>query len=170
MTNTLGQISLFGEALASSDMSMFVKLNIKKPSEFFWLRSIRDVDISQCCAKCFIGDSDTRMYHGTVNGQTPRSIELELAANPKYIAYYLCGLAKNFVYRSNTHIAFVHAPKETLAVENGQIELTITNARHIDFQKELYKPNPVGRYDEKQRACRNWIFACYIVEKLMQTK
>ena len=35
-----------------------LRLEILKKYNFFWLRAIRDADISQCCAKCFIGEKD----------------------------------------------------------------------------------------------------------------
>ena len=151
-----------------NNMDIFLK--IKKPSEFFWVRRIKNVDISRCCAKCFIGDSDTRLYHATAKGQTPRTVELELIPDDKYVAYYLCGLAKNFHYPDNTHIAFVYAPGETLQVETSQVEVTISNASRIDFEHEGYVPNPMGSYTEQQRVCRNWIFANYILEKMLNKK
>ena len=151
-----------------SENNMKISLDIKAPSEFFWVREIRAVDIGQCCAKCFIGDSDTRMYHGTKHRQTPRFIELDIAPEERYIAYYLCGLAKNYQYQNNTHVAFVHALDETLHVVTEQIDVTITNARRIDFEGEGYTPNPEGEYTERQRTCRNWIFANYLRERMLE--
>ena len=167
MTNTIEQVTLFGEVVESTG-TMKISLNIKRPSEFFWVRKIRGVDISQCCAKCFIGESDTRMYHATTNGQTPRSVEMEVKPGAQYVAYYLCGLSKNYFYQNNTHVAFVYAPGEMLRVETSQIELTISNARQVDFQK--YVPKPEGVYNQRQRTCRNWIFANYIRDGLLQQK
>ena len=46
---------------------MHLHLEIKKKCSFFWLRDIRDVDIQQCCAKCFIGGKDNRVYYGTLH-------------------------------------------------------------------------------------------------------
>lgn len=46
---------------------MHLHLEILKKCNFFWLRDIRNVDISQCCAKCFIGDKDNRVYYGTLH-------------------------------------------------------------------------------------------------------
>jgi hypothetical protein len=164
----MDQISIFGEIIEDAKDAMKVSLNIKKPSEFFWLRKIRGVDISQCCAKCFLGVSDTRMFHGTNHGQTPRMIELDLFPSEEFVAYYLCGLAKDFFYANNTHVAFINAPGELLRLETSQIEVSISNAHHIDFQNMGYKPNPEGRYDRKQRTCRNWIFANLIRDGLVE--
>ena len=43
-----------------------LRLEIRKKCSFFWLRDIRAVDISKCCAKCFIGEKDNRVYYGTL--------------------------------------------------------------------------------------------------------
>jgi len=144
---------------------MRISLDIKKPSEFFWLRKIRAVNIQQCCAKCFIGQSDVRMFHGTKHGQTPRFIELDIEALKKYVAYYLCGLSRHYNYAKNTHLAFIHAPFEAVFADSDQIEARITNARRIDF--EGYTPDPPGEYTEYQRACRNWIFANFLQDGML---
>jgi hypothetical protein len=141
---------------------MQISLEIKQPSQFFWVRKIRSVDISRCCAKCFIGESDTRLYHGTAYGQTPRFIKLEIEPAEKYVAYYLCGLSAGFKYEKNTHLAFIHAPGERVHVESEQMEVTIENTRWIDFEGADYTPNPRGEYTDEQRMCRNWIFANFI--------
>ena len=82
------------------------------------------------------------------------------------MAYYLCGLSAGYNWYENTHIAFVPAPGETVTVDNKNIHLTITDARRIDF--ESYKPNPWGTFTQKQRTCRNWIFANYINDGMLR--
>ena len=151
-----------------NETNMKIFLDIKVPSEFFWVRKIRDVNISKCCAECFIGDSDTRMYHSTKQRQTPQYIELEIEPAERYVAYYLCGLAKNYYYQNNTHIAFINAPGEVLRLETSQINVTISNARRIDFEGEGYIPNPEGEYTKRQRTCRNWVFANYVRDKMQE--
>ena len=53
--------------IISENISVFMHLHleIRKKCNFFWLRDIRAVDISQCCAKCFIGEKDNRVYYAT---------------------------------------------------------------------------------------------------------
>jgi hypothetical protein len=155
-------LSLFGEPIDPSSEVMRMSLDIKKPSEFFWVRKIRGVDISKCCAECFIGESDTRLYHGTVKNQTPRKIDLDIEPNKNYIAYYLCGLSKGYKYNFNTHVAFIYRPGETLRVKSPQINLEIINAHRVDFQNMKYTPNPLGYFSKRQQICRNWIFANFI--------
>lgn len=136
-----------------------MRLEILKPCQFFWLRSIHAVDISQCCAKCFIGQKDNRVYYGTLE-QSRTVVDLDVFEDPKAKAYYLCGLSRGYVYDLNTHVAFVPDSTGDIHIENDRIILDISNARRIHFWD--YTPTPAGVYTKKQRACRNWIFANYI--------
>lgn len=147
--------------IASTTVSvpMHLHLEIRKKCNFFWLRDIRDVDITQCCAKCFIGGKDNRVYYGTLH-QSHAVIDIDVKQHPAAKAYYLCGLSEGFVWALNTHVAFVPDPKSTVRVENDRIKLEITNARRINFWD--YTPNPPGYYTHQQRTCRNWIFANYL--------
>ena len=79
---------------------------------------------------------------------------------------YLCGLSAGFNWYENTHIAFVPASGEMVSVDNKNIQLTITDARRIEF--ESYKPEPPGYFTQKQRTCRNWIFANYINDGMLR--
>lgn len=143
---------------------MHLTLEVKTYHEFFWLRDIRRVDLSKCCAACFVGGKDNRVYYGTLH-QPWALIDINVIEHPKAVAYYLCGLSAGFNYHLNTHIAFVPAPGETVVVNNRLIRLKITDARRIDF--ESYKPNPPGFYTRRQRTCRNWIFANYINDGML---
>lgn len=144
---------------------MHLTLEVKRYHEFFWLRDIRNVDISQCCAKCFIGEKDNRVYYGTLRMQTTL-IDIEVKEHPKAVAYYLCGLSAGYNWYQNTHVAFVPAPGETVYIDNANIKLTITDAKRIDFAD--YKPNPPGYFTKRQRTCRNWIFANYINDGMLR--
>lgn len=87
---------------------MHLTLEVKRYHEFFWLRDIRGVDISKCCAECFLGGKDNRVYYGTLHKPTAL-IDIDVIEHPKAVAYYLCGLSAGFNYWQNTHIAFVPA-------------------------------------------------------------
>ena len=144
---------------------MHLTLEVKRYHEFFWLRDIRGVDISKCCAECFLGGKDNRVYYGTLHKPTAL-IDIDVIEHPKAVAYYLCGLSAGFNYWQNTHIAFVPAPGETVFVDNHNIRVTITDAWRIEFAD--YKPNPPGFYTRRQRTCRNWIFANYINDGMLR--
>ena len=85
---------------------MHLRLEIRKKCNFFWLRDIRDVDISQCCAKCFIGEKDNRVYYGTLQ-KSSAVVDIIVKQSPRAKAYYLCGLSEGFVWELNTHVAVV---------------------------------------------------------------
>ena len=138
---------------------MHLTLEVKRYHEFFWLRDIRAVDISQCCAKCFIGGKDNRVYYGTLH-KSSAVVDIDVRQYKRALAYYLCGLSKGYEWAQNTHVAFIPAPGELIEVDDQNIRLKITDAKRINFFN--YMPNPPGYYTRKQRTCRNWIFANYI--------
>ena len=144
---------------------MRLTLEVKRYHEFFWLRDIRGVDIYKCCAECFIGQRDSRVYWGTLH-KSNALIDIDVKENSKAVAYYLCGLSAGYNWHQNTHIAFVPAPGETVVVDNENIKLTITDAKQIDFAD--YKPNPYGYFTKRQRTCRNWIFANFINDGMLR--
>lgn len=144
---------------------MHLTLKVKRYHEFFWLRDIRHVNIQACCAECFIGGKDSRVYYGTYH-KPMAVIDIDVNEHPAAKAYYLCGLSAGFNYKQNTHVAFIPAKGETIEIENQNIYLMITDARRIDF--EHYKPNPKGWFTNRQRRCRNWIFANYIKDGLLE--
>lgn len=144
---------------------MRLVLDTKRYHEFFWLRSIRGVNIYKCCAECFIGDRDGRVYWGSLHKPSVH-IDIEVKEHPKAVAYYLCGLSAGFNWYQNTHVAFVPAPGEKVFIDNPNIRLTITDAKRIEF--EDYKPTPPGNFTKRQRTCRNWIFANYINDGILR--
>lgn len=78
---------------------MHLTLEVKRYHEFFWLRDIQAVNIYKCCAECFIGNRDSRVYHGTLH-QPHALIDIDVKENPKAVAYYLCGLISRATSRT----------------------------------------------------------------------
>ena len=142
-----------------TEIPIHLRLEILKKCNFFWLRAIRDVDISQCCAKCFIGEKDNRVYYGTLQ-KSRAVVDIMVNQYPNIKAYYLCGLSEGYNWALNTHVAFVPDSNSEIHIENDRIRLDISNARRIHFWD--YHPNPPGYYTKQQRSCRNWIFANYL--------
>ena len=129
------------------------------------MRDIRQVNIYACCAKCFIGGKDNRVYYGTLH-KLQAFIDIDINEYPKAVAYYLCGLSAGYNWYQNTHVAFVPNIGEKIEIDNEKIHLDITDAKEIHFQN--YKPNPPGFFTQKQRTCRNWIFANYINDGMLR--
>lgn len=144
---------------------MHLTLEVKRYHEFFWLRDIQQVNIKECCAACFIGGRDSRVYYGTLRKLTA-FIDIDVKENPKAVAYYLCGLSRGYNWFQNTHVAFVPAQGEIVEIENDNIKLRITDARRIHF--EDYKPYPIGYFTQRQRTCRNWIFANFVRDGMLR--
>ena len=138
---------------------MHLHLEIRKKCSFFWLRDIRDVNIEECCAKCFIGEKDNRVYYGTLH-KSHAIVDIDVKQHPLAKAYDLCGLSEGFNWALNTHVAFVPCVGSEVNIDNDRILLNITNAKRIHFWD--YTPNPPGNYTQSQRTCRNWIFANYL--------
>lgn len=138
---------------------MHMRLEIRRKCNFFWLRAIRDVNINECCAKCFIGEKDNRVYYGTLH-KTRAVVDIDVQQYPGIKAYYLCGLSEGFAWEQNTHVAFVPELNSHITIDNKKIKLEISNARRIHFWD--YVPNPPGIFTENQRKCRNWIFANFV--------
>lgn len=138
---------------------MRLRLELKKRCTLFWLKDIRDVDITQCCAKCFIGAYDPHFWDAT-HDKSEGIVDVIVKQHPDAKAYYLCGLSAGCVWKLNTHVAFVPDPNSEIHIDNDRIKLDITNARRINFWD--YTPNPPGNFTQRQRTCRNWIFANYI--------
>ena len=146
---------------------MHLTLYVKRYHEFFWLRDIRAVDITQCCAKCFHGRRDSRVFHQTYH-RAGETVDIDVCQSDKALAYYLCGLSAGFDWYQNTHVAFNPAPGELIEIDNPNIHLTITDAKRINFSN--YKPNPSGYFTQAQRTCRNWIFANYIRDGMLKNQ
>ena len=140
---------------------MKLVLEIKQKCSFFWLRGIRKVRIDKCCAKCFTADTFDEVFENT-RFKEKALVSIDIQPNNFVKAYYLCGLSRGFKYEHNTHVVFVPHNNRTISISNDRINLTIENARMIDFEK--YTPSPEGEFTEQQRTCRNWIFANYILD------
>ena len=145
---------------------MHMTLEVKRYHEFFWLREIHAVNIYECCAQCFIGKRFNNVYHETLR-KMHAFIDMEILPDPLAKAYYLCGLSAGYDYSQNTHVAFIPAKGEKLQIVDQNIRLRITDAREIRFQN--YVPHPQhGYFTDRQRRCRNWIFANYINDGMLK--
>lgn len=144
---------------------MRLRLEAKKYHNWFWLRHIHRVRIDKCCVGCLIGPKDNRVYEAT-RFRDGSTVDIEVKEDPKAIAYYLCGISAGAKLENNSHVAFIPAKGERVEVEDDQMRLVITDARRIPFND--YVPNPPGEFTEKQRTCRNWIFANYVKDGLLE--
>ena len=143
---------------------MHLYLELKTQCSFFWLRAIHGVRIDKCCAECFHAKKDNRVYYGTLHKKRA-IISIDVAEDPGAKAYYLCGLSAGMNWENNTHVAFIHASGEKLVYNSDQVGIIVTDAVRIPFND--YVPNPVGTFTDQQRKCRNWIFANYVKDGML---
>ena len=143
---------------------MHLTLEIKQKCSWFWLRTIHRVRIDKCCTGCFIGKKDNRVYDATYF-RDHAFVSIDIEDDPKALAYYLCGISYGMRWSENTHIAFIPEIGSRIEFNNERVSAIITDARQIEFQ--WYKPNPPGVYTPRQRRCRNWMFANYIKDGLL---
>lgn len=144
---------------------MHLTLEVKTFHQFYWLRAIRGVRIDKCCAECFNAVRDDRVFNAT-RSKSYAYVDIDIKEDPRAIAYYLCGLSAGFVWGNNSHVAFIPSKGENIEIDDNQMRLTITDARRIKF--ETYIPKPLGDFTYQQRRCRNWIFANYVKDGLLE--
>lgn len=145
---------------------MHLTLEVKQKCSWFWLRSIHRVRIDKCCTGCFIGKKDDRVYNAT-RFKSYALISIDIEDDPQAVAYYLCGISRGMRWADNTHVAFVPELGSKIELSNDKIGLIITDAREIKFQQ--YQPNPQGKFTPQQRTCRNWIFANYVRDGMLES-
>ena len=81
---------MLSSEIMNTHAPMHLRLELKKRCELFWLKDIRDVDISQCCAKYFIGQYDPNFWDAT-HGKSEGVIDIYVRQNPRAKAYYTAG-------------------------------------------------------------------------------
>ncbi len=120
---------------------MHLTLEVKRYHEFFWLRDIRKVNIYKCCAECFIGGKDNRVYYGTLSRQNAL-IDIDVIEHPKAVAYYLCGLSAERIefehYKPNPHGYFTRRQRTCRNwifanyINDGMLRRTSENGNESD--------------------------------------
>jgi len=112
--------------------------------EYLWLKTVRDVDLTQHCAKCLIGEY----------------IKYETVKELENITHYLCGVYKGWNYDKNLHIAFTYKKGSIMTVKEKNIFIEVEDAIRINI-KPLQKNEIKTKEGNKKEfySCRNWQFA-----------
>lgn len=125
---------------------------------FFWIKAIQGVDLSKCCAKCFLGPYSKGIEFGKHNIDHQDYL---LENEAKY--YYMCGVFKGQNYHRNTHIAFQYRKGSQFEVFQNDIKCIILDAELITINKpQNAKGSP------SQLKCRNWWFANQIRHQFVE--
>lgn len=131
-------------------MMKIKEIQVNAHFRYLWLKDIKDVDLTQHCAKCLIGNYDSR-----INSKLVHIENIEL---PEKI-YYLCGVSAPYVWENNFHLAFKEKQGSEIYVERNGVKVCIENAEEIKFSiKDVNNLLP----ESSKKAfftCRNWQFA-----------
>lgn len=131
------------------------KLIIKDRYRYIWLKYVKDVDLSQHCAKCLIGT-----YESRVNANTYEYTDLVLEESPYY---YLCTV---WQYATNIHLAFREKEGSKIIIDNDYYYAEIINAERIVFDKSRIDVTLPQANRSTYNTCRNWWFANWIYDEV----
>lgn len=132
-------------------------VHLKQEYKYLWLRYINGVDLTQHCARTFIGRYDER-FHGFLSDI--RNVELQEAR-----WYYLCGVDSHGQWARNLHLAFVASAGSEINLDNSLIECRIVNARQIHFDNSYIDWSLPQAKKKEFNTCRNWWFSNMIARE-----
>ena len=123
---------------------------------YLWLKYIEGFDLSNHCAKCFVGKYS--QYFRIGGAPVKHAVGLRLFES-KARYYYLCGVTTPFRYEDNLHLAFRYEKGSQVVYNDGRTQIVIEDAVQIEI-KALpdYSLHPCG-YLSQYNTCRNWRFA-----------
>ncbi len=119
---------------------------------YLWLKYVTGTNLSVHCARCLIGEYDSRIHHGVIDVE---NVEL-----PKSPYYYLCGVTSK--WENNLHLAFREKEGAVIEIDNNQIRCRIINAEQLPISSEYIDPTLAHADKKAYNTCRNWWFANYI--------
>jgi len=127
-------------------------LKVKLPYRYLWLKHIEGVDLSQHCARSFVGQYSKqvdRFHHNYKDIILPRG----------YVAHYLCGVLN---YTDNLHLAMLEAPGEHAEVHDAKCDFELEDGILVPIRED-YIPFGAINVDKREfRTCRNWQFAHWL--------
>lgn len=133
------------------------RLIITGQFQYFWLKTVERVDLSNHCAKCLIGHYENVPKRGEL-----RNFQLNDAI------YYMCGVTIPYVWSENFHLAFRPKKGATLRVKEHGVEVVISDAERLPISESYVDPNDPNINKKGYRTCRNWQFAHYFAKNLIE--
>lgn len=134
------------------------KVQISAEFRYLWLKTVKGVDLTQHCAKCLIGEYDTR-----INATMKEAADIELQNE----VYYLCGVAYPFVWVKNFHLAFMPAEGQNLRYESNGIMIEIEGAAQLPISEDYVDYTYPKAYLKSYRTCRNYQFAHWYSKNIL---
>lgn len=126
---------------------------VTKPFKYLWLKKISGVDLSVHCAKSLVGKYDTRIKSST---KELNDIPLDDGI------WYLCGVAKPYVWANNFHFAFVSCENSTAAISYNGISIEVEGAKMLPINEDSIDWDLPQSKRKEYSTCRNWQFANFL--------
>ena len=125
-------------------------LTINANFRYLWLKTVRDVDLTQHCARSLVGEYDKRI------SPTKRVIcDIDLQDS----VYYLCGVAFPFNWSKNFHLAFMPSPGKSIHYESNGITVDIEDAERLPISQDYVDMSYPKARLKAYHTCRNYQFA-----------
>ena len=105
------------------------------------------------CQRCLLGKTSKKITNELKEAE---NIELD-ELNSRY--YYLCGVAPSMALEENFHLAFEEIEGETIEYSFNGIDVTIKNAKRVEFSADDINWEVEHSDEELYNRCRNWQFA-----------
>ena len=134
-----------------------INLTVTKPFKYLWLKTVLDVDLSQHCAKCLIGE-----YNSNIKANIKTIENLEISNDIQY----LCGVAQPFIWKNNFHLAFKYSKGNILNYSNNGISIIIEDAEMLPISNKYIDLDDINSTKKTYNTCRNWQFAHYFKKHL----
>ena len=116
---------------------------------YFWLKTVRNVNLNEHCTKCLIGDFDLRLKGRDHAENIPLNDSV----------YYLCGVNIHFKWELNFHLAFEPCKGSVVDYTSNGVHIVIEDAIALPISEENVDVSNPYFQDDRYRTCRNWQFA-----------
>lgn len=130
-----------------------VKMNVTKPFNYLWLKTVESVDLNVHCAKCLVGS-----YYSNISNKEGTLENLQLENK----IHYLCGVARPWNWNNNFHLAFMPSVGDTVRYSSNGIEIEIEDAIALPISEEFIDYGHSKAHLKSYYTCRNWQFANYL--------
>lgn len=134
-----------------------INLTVTKKFKYIWLKTVTDIDLSQHCAKCLIGN-----YNSNIKANI-KNIDNLVISND---IHYLCGVAIPYNWNNNFHLAFKYSKGNLLKYSNNGISIIIEDAEMLPISNEYIDITDINSNKKSYNTCRNWQFAHYFKKHL----
>lgn len=137
-------------------MITITRINVTGRFKYLWLKYINGIDLSNHCAKSFIGTYSKKISN------TMKTEENIILDESEAVVYYLCGVSSPYNWDKNFHLAFKEKEGSILKFNHNGIEIEIENAERILFSEQDIDPSDVNADKPVYATCRNWQFAHWL--------